>query len=92
MNKFAAACFGVMVLAICLRTQVDSQNTTAATPAATPAANQTTASTSVNVTTMATNTFSSAANVTTPSRADPALQPAIYFILIAMATSLLQCC
>ncbi|KAJ8356867.1 hypothetical protein SKAU_G00196610 [Synaphobranchus kaupii] len=87
MNKFAAACFGVMVLAIC-STQVGSQNTTDATPTA----NQTQASASVNVTTMATNTLSSATNITTPSRADFALQPATCFVLIAMAISLLHCC
>ncbi|KAJ8274708.1 hypothetical protein COCON_G00093330 [Conger conger] len=94
MNTFAAACFGVMVLALCLTTQVDCQVSTAAPTAnmSTPDANQTTPAASANVTTVATNTFSSAANVTTPSRADPALQPAIYFILLAIATSFLHCC
>ncbi|KAG9339662.1 hypothetical protein AGOR_G00132870 [Albula goreensis] len=89
MNIMTAVYFGVMVFALCLSTQVNSQNATDATPMA----NQTT-SEGVNVTTMATNTYSSAANGTSPTGAGPALSPASLLILIpiAMATSLLHHC
>ncbi|KAG7460574.1 hypothetical protein MATL_G00200120 [Megalops atlanticus] len=90
MNKITAAYFGVLVLAICLSTQVKSQNATVSAPMA----NQTSDSTNYNATTMATNTYSSVANSTTPIGAGPSLQPNTFFLLlpIAMVTSLLHLC
>lgn len=80
---------GVIVFAICLSTQVVSQNNTNTNPTA--GGNSTS---NPNTTTMATDTYSSSANSTSPAGAGVSLHAGIFsslLIPVIVAASLLQC-
>ncbi|KAK6297169.1 hypothetical protein J4Q44_G00317520 [Coregonus suidteri] len=87
MSKMTVVHLGVIVFAICLSTQVVSQNTTEST-----GVNVTSTGSSVNSTTMATHVYSSSANSTPPTGAGVSLQSGPFSVLlpIVMATSLLH--
>jgi len=87
MSKMTIVQLGVIVFAICLSTQVVSQNNTNPTAGGNSTSNP-------NTTTMATDTYSSSANSTSPAGAGVSLHAGIFsslLIPVIVAASLLQC-
>lgn len=85
MSKMTIVQLGVLLFAICLSTQAVSQNSTDRTGGENSTSNP-------NTTTMATDTYSSSANSTSPSAAGVSLHPGTFSFLIPIivAASLLQ--